>query len=225
MDALSTQPVCNYCANPEYNSVFDITRFFESGERYDPVGVWRNPDMTTQDNNCVEDCSILGVGFTNPSSFTNAPFNNVCICQDGFFLNPTTKKCESCTAFDVKCSMCSLTACTECRDSKTMLVGGKCIPKIENCVIPFDKQPAYLIGTLKECPACIEGYTLNATRTGCDLCSKSIPYCTECSNSGRCTKCINNYITNLDQTKCQQPFWNCNDKIEEYGNDGIDYVC
>ncbi len=114
MDALSTQPVCNYCSNPEYNSVFDITRFFESGEKYDPLGVWRNPDMTTQDNNCVEDCSILGVGFTNPSSFTIAPFNNVCICQDGFFLNPTTKKCESCTAFDVKCSMCSTTACTEC---------------------------------------------------------------------------------------------------------------
>jgi len=230
MDAISVQPVCKYCANPQYDQSFKVTKFFTSGERYDPVGIWRNPDLTTQDNNCVEDCSILGLGFTNPSSFDISSLNT-CGCQDGFFLN-SSNKCESCTVFDAKCSKCSTTECTECWDSKTMLVNKACIPKIENCVIPFDQQPAKLttVGTTKECPACIEGFSSftpakTTDKKQCVWCDKSIPFCSECSDQGRCTKCINNYIPNLNQTKCQQPFWNCNDKVEEYGNDGIDHVC
>ena len=112
MDAISVQPVCKYCANPQYDQSFKVTKFFTSGERYDPVGIWRNPDLTTQENNCVEDCSILGLGFTNPSSFDISSLNT-CGRQDGFFLN-SSNKCESCTVFDAKCSKCSTTECTEC---------------------------------------------------------------------------------------------------------------
>lgn len=67
IDGLKVQPVCEFCQNLEFDGLFEVSRFLTSGDAYDPVGIWRNPDLITQDHNCVADCSLLGEGFENPS--------------------------------------------------------------------------------------------------------------------------------------------------------------
>ena len=104
-----------------------------------------------------------------------------------------------------------------------MLIEGECLPKIKNCIVPFESQPDDLIDGA--CPSCLPGFALNEDGTLCEACSESITNCIECPLSTRCTKCAFNFIPSYNQSKCVLPFEHCNDKFEEYGNDGFDFVC
>lgn len=112
---------------------------------YEPIAIWRNPDMKTQENNCVEDCSMLGEGFINPSEPFDIEENIMCVCKDGYVLNDETFKCDSCTKYHDKCSKCDEADCLECRDSKYMLLEvdntWTCVPKILFCQVSFEDQP------------------------------------------------------------------------------------
>lgn len=59
----------------------------------------------------------------------------------------------------------------------------------------------------------------------CKACNESIPNCLSCPTLNRCSQCKEDFFPNLHQTECMLPIDSCEDDPENYGNDGVDYVC
>lgn len=59
----------------------------------------------------------------------------------------------------------------------------------------------------------------------CKACNESIPNCLSCPTLNRCSQCREDFFPNLHQTECMLPLDSCEDDPENYGNDGVDYVC
>ena len=151
------------------------------------------PDKTYIDNmNCI-DCD---------KSCLTCDINGCTSCNQGFYLNNTSKTCETCHP---KCETCNSAgndknnSCTKCKDINDILINGNCISecgvgeyKDENSCKPCQSSCATCENGYS-CLTCLNGYYFNNNQ--CPSCHEN---CDSCEKGGdeknnNCLNCKNNY--------------------------------
>jgi proprotein convertase subtilisin/kexin type 5 len=112
------------------------------------------------------------------------------VCQDGYYLS-STLKCIDCPSIIQGCTSCtSSSTCTACTEGYYLASSycSLCLLAIPNCY-----TCTLAVNASLACGSCTTGFYLGTNLT-CLNCTKSIQFCTGCTNSTHCTSCISGYL-------------------------------
>ena len=249
VEYISEPLYCSQCPNPTFANTYNnyisdgppgsftpVAHFIHTKSQYGCVadcfeesdGVWRNPDTGSDI-----------AAYT--SALANYWFPDQCQCAKGYETR-SEGDCFDCSIVDPGCISCDYNSfeyvdndwyCELCADNNYMVSpdGERCIPKLPDCKVPLDEQPAGLEADDNNeywiCPSCKSG-TFGTVVNGvfeCIDCIEAMDHCENCYSGGRCVECENGWFPTYNQDGCQSAYANCVTAPDGYHNNGEDWVC